>query len=112
MDLALARVLQQRLEANGTRLDTWQLHALWHQCRIAKEALLGDPTLREHPVTLLGKGSRLIGGTVTIPLSRDDVNQVLLEGFFPAVPRDEMPARQRRVGSAGARAAVCRPIRR
>ena len=98
MDLALARELQQRLEARGTRLDTLQLHALWHQCRIAKEALLGDLTLRDYPVTLLGTGSRLIGGTVSIPLSRDDVNQALLEGFFPVVPRDRMPARQRRVG--------------
>jgi molecular chaperone DnaK (HSP70) len=37
MDLALARVSQQRLEAAGSRIDTWQLHGLWHQCRSAKE---------------------------------------------------------------------------
>jgi hypothetical protein len=98
MDLALARLLQQRLEEGGQRLDTWQLHALWHQCRLAKEALFSDPARREQPVTLLGKGSRLIGGTVTTPLSIDDVNRVLLDGFFPSVPSDEMPARQRRVG--------------
>ena len=98
MDLALARLLQQRLEASGPRLDTWQLHALWHQCRLGKEALLGAPGLGEHPVTLLGRGSRLIGGTTSIPLTREDVDRVLLDGFFPPVPRDRMPARQRRVG--------------
>ena len=98
MDLALARLTQQRLEADGHRLDTWQLHALWHQCRIGKEALLGDASLREQGITLLGKGSRLIGGTVTIPLSREDVDRVLLEGFFPPVRSDETPARTRRVG--------------
>ena len=98
MDLALARLLQQRLEADGHRLDTWQLHALWHQCRIGKEALLSDASLREQGITLLGKGSRLIGGTVTIPLSREDVDRVLLEGFFPPVRSDETPARARRVG--------------
>jgi hypothetical protein len=98
MDLALARVLQQRLEAKGHRPDTLQLHSLWHQSRLAKEALLTDPSIRERPVTLLGKGSRLIGGTLTTMLSADDVNQVLLEGFFPSVRSDEMPARQRRVG--------------
>jgi hypothetical protein len=98
MDLALARLLQQRLEADGKRLDTAQLVALWHQCRLAKEALLTDPAARERPVTLLGRGSRLIGGTITTPLTVDDVNQVLLEGFFPTVRSDEMPARQRRVG--------------
>jgi hypothetical protein len=98
MDLALARLLQQRLEEGGQRLDTWQLHGLWHQCRLAKEALFSDPARPEQPVTLLGKGSRLIGGTLTTPLSIDDVNRVLLEGFFPGVRSDEMPARQRRVG--------------
>ena len=98
MDLALARVLQQRLETAGHRIDTWHLHGLWHQCRLAKEALLADPTQTERPVTLLGRGSRLIGATMTTSLTRDDVDQVLREGFFPAVAAHEMPARQRRVG--------------
>ena len=98
MDLALARLLQGRLEAAGHRVDTWQLHGLWHQARLAKEALLNDPSLRERPVTLLGRGARLIGGTITTTLTLDDVNEALLEGFFPEVASDEMPARQRRVG--------------
>jgi hypothetical protein len=98
MDLALARVLQARLEANGPRLDTMQLHGLWHQCRLAKEVLLSDPSVRERPVTLLGRGSRLIGGTITAALSIDDVNTVILDGFFPGVRSDDLPARQRRAG--------------
>jgi hypothetical protein len=98
MDLALARLLQGRLEDTGQRLDTLQLHGLWQQCRTAKEALLSDPSVRERPVTLLGKGSKLVGGTVTIPLSLDDVNAVLLDGFFPVASSGEMPARQRRMG--------------
>jgi len=98
MDLALARLLQQRLEAAGHKVDTWQLHGLWHQCRLAKESLLTDPTQRERPVTLLGRGSKLIGGSVTTTLTLDDVRQVLVDGFFPAVARRDMPARQRRVG--------------
>ena len=98
MDLALARVLQGRLESQGHRLETVQLHGLWHQCRTAKEALLSDPSVRERPVTLLGRGARLIGGTLTAHLSVGDVHQVLLDGFFPTVRSDDMPARQRRVG--------------
>ena len=97
MDLALARLLQQRLESSGHRVDTWQLHGLWHQCRLAKESLLTDRSQRERPVTLLGRGSRLIGGSVKTSLTIDDVNQVLLEGFFPQVASTEMPARARRV---------------
>jgi hypothetical protein len=98
MDLALARLLQQRLESAGHRVDTWQLHGLWHQARLGKETLLRNPALGQHPVTLLGRGSRLIGGTITTTLNLDDVNATLLEGFFPVVPSEAMPAKQRRVG--------------
>jgi hypothetical protein len=98
MDLALARLLQARLEAQGHRIDSSQLHTLWHQARLAKEALLGDGGERERPITLLGRGSRLVGASITTALSIDDVNSVLLDGFFPVVAADAMPARGRRVG--------------
>jgi hypothetical protein len=98
MDLALARVLQERLKASGHVIDTWQLHGLWHQCRIAKEKLFESRKTQKHPVTLLGKGTKLIGGTIKTELAREDLEQVLVEGFFPKVASDELPARQRRVG--------------
>jgi hypothetical protein len=98
MDLALARILQQRLEASGNRIDTWSLHSLWHQCRIAKEKLFESPRTQNRPITLLGKGTKLIGGTIKTELAREDLNQVLIEGFFPKVASGELPARQRRVG--------------
>jgi len=98
MDLALARFLQQRLQASGHRIDTWQLHGLWRQCCMVKEKLFESPKTQKHPITLLGKGTKLIGGTVKTELSREDLSQILVEGFFPKVARDELPARQRRVG--------------
>jgi hypothetical protein len=98
MDLALARVLQVRLEEQGHKVDTWQLHGLWHQARLAKEALFGDPSLTSHPVTLLGRGSKLIGGAIRTEVTADDLRAVLLDGFLPRVASDAMPARQRRVG--------------
>jgi hypothetical protein len=98
MDLALARLLQQRLEDAGHRIDSWQLHALWHQCRIAKEKIFANPKSQKEPVTLLGKGTKLVGGTIKTELTRGDVVEVLVDGFFPTVTSDEMPARQRRIG--------------
>ena len=98
MDLALARVLQQRLEALGNRIDIWQLHSLWHQCRIAKEKLFESPKTQNRPITLLGKGTKLIGGTIKTELAREDLDQILVQGFFPKVMSGEFPARQRRVG--------------
>jgi hypothetical protein len=98
MDLALARLLQQRLEEDGHRVDTWQLQGLWHQCRLAKEKLFAEPRSQKQPVTLLGKGSKLVGGTVKTELRREDLERVLTEGFFPVVGPGELPARQRRIG--------------
>ena len=98
MDLALARLLQQKLEAEGQRIDTYQLQALWHQCRAAKEYLFEHPKSQKQDVALLGKGRKLVGGTIKTELLREDLKRVLVEGFFPKVASDEMPARQRRIG--------------
>jgi Hsp70 protein len=98
MDLALARFLQQRLEASGDRIDIWQLQGLWHRCRMAKEKLFESSKAQTRPITLLGKGTKLVGGTIKTELAREDLNQILVEGFFPKVASDELPARQRRVG--------------
>ena len=99
MDLALARMIAGQLAAKGTRIDTLQLHALWHNCRVAKEKLLAPGArTKEQPVTILGKGTGLVGGTIKAALSRDDVDRILGEGFFPEVSSSEMPQRQRRIG--------------
>jgi molecular chaperone DnaK (HSP70) len=98
MDLSLARLLQQRLEEDGHRIDTWQLQSLWHQARIAKEKLFSEPRSKKHPITVLGKGTKLVGGTIKTELLREDVEQALVDGFFPLVANTEMPARQRRIG--------------
>lgn len=99
VDLALARVLEQQFEGRGTRLDTMQLHALWQQCRVAKEKLL-EPgnTEPEHTVTILGRGTGLVGGTIRLKLAREDVERILLDGFLPAVSSTDMPRRVRRSG--------------
>jgi hypothetical protein len=98
MDLALARLLQQKLEAEGHRIDSYHLQILWHQCRSAKEHLFEHPKNQKQDVTLLGKGRKLVGGTIKTELLREELNRVLVEGFFPKVGSDEMPVRQRRIG--------------
>ena len=99
IDLALAGVVSQRLAEKGTRIDSRQLQALWNNCRAAKEKLL-EPgnTAAEQAVTILGRGSGLVGGTIKATLQRSDIEQVLEKGFLPAAPSTEMPAQQRRVG--------------
>lgn len=94
MDLALAHLARERFAERGVRADAWQSVALWHACRAAKERLLGDESLEAVPVTLLGRGRKVIGGSVSIELSRDEVLACLVDGFFPLCAADERPARR------------------
>jgi molecular chaperone DnaK (HSP70) len=96
IDLALARHLEQQLAAKGTRLDAMQLHALWQQCRLAKERLLAkDNKKREEAVTILGRGTGLVGGTIKTKLATEDVERLLDQGFLPAVSSQDMPQRRK-----------------
>ena len=100
IDLALAGAVAQRLAAEkNIRIDSRQHLALWANCRVAKEKLLEPGSkAKEHAVTILGKGTGLVGGTIKASLLRSDIETVLGEGFLPAVSSTEMPAQQRRVG--------------
>ncbi len=94
MDLALAHFMQQSL---GRKLDAGQFNALWQSCRNAKETLLAaGKTPADQPVTILGRGTSLVGGTIRAKIARADVERIVVEGFFPAVASDAMPARQTR----------------
>jgi molecular chaperone DnaK (HSP70) len=96
IDLALAHTVAARLATKGTRIDAFQLQALWNHCRAGKEALLDpDSKAKEYPVTILGKGTGLVGGTIKAALTKEDV-QTVLEGFFPAVASTDMPEKQKR----------------
>ncbi len=94
MDLALARFLEQRLP----KLDPVQFQSLWQQCRAAKEALLSNDGPNEQPVLLQGRGSSLIGGSIKGQLTRAEVRELLLNGFFPQVLSTELPERAKRSG--------------
>ncbi len=98
MDLALAHAVSQQLAAKGTKLDAAQMLMLWHACRVAKEKLFGDSKLAGAPVTVAGRGTKVIGGTVKGELTRAELERVLIEGFFPDCPPDAEPVRQRGVG--------------
>lgn len=98
MDLALAHVLHGKLAAAKKKLDAGQQRALVSQARRAKERLLSDDALEEAPITLLGRGSKLIGGQIKTTLSREELTRTLVEGFFPECPRDARPQEAQRTG--------------
>ena len=94
MDLALAYELSRQLAAKNIKLDLAQMVALSHACRTAKEKLLGDKDLRSWPMTILGRGSKMISGTIKCELERSILEKVLLEGFFPICGTDDQPTLQ------------------
>ncbi len=65
---------------------------------LAKEKLLDPGAKAEEPVTILGKGTGLVGGTIKATLHRDDVERSCCDGFLPGGRQPGHAARQRRVG--------------
>lgn len=100
MDLALAYAVNQRLAADGKKLDAWQFNALTFACRQAKEAMFADPKLKKAPLVVPGRGSSLVGGTIKAELTRDELTRVLTDGFFPEVAVTDVPQTARRTGLA------------
>ena len=98
MDLALAHVLEAKVAKGGRRLDRWQLLALTHGTRAAKEALFAEPGKPSVPVAIPGRGSSLVGGALRTDLTRDELVATLVDGFFPRVPASARPAAPRRTG--------------
>ncbi len=98
MDLALAHHVAGEFAQQGTSLDPWQSVALWHSCRTAKEALLRGDGQSKHPISVLGRGSKLIGGTISIDVEREAVARLLVDGFFPRCQLSDRPARRRASG--------------
>ena len=97
MDIALARLVERRVTKGG-RLDAQRWHMLCHLCRMAKEELFADANRDRIPLSLAGRGSAIVGGTLTDHLTRDEVESVVLNGFFPRLDSGCLPRRGARTG--------------
>ena len=98
MDLALAHAVAATLPSGIDGLDISQRVALGHSCRAAKEALFGQSAKASAPVSVLGRGSKVIGGAIKTELNRETLNQVIVDGFLPRCAASDQPTRGRRVG--------------
>ena len=98
MDLSLAHHAAGLFQEKGLNLDPWQSVSLWHSCRAAKEDLMSPEGPEKHNISVLGRGSRLIGGTVSIEMQKQTAQKLLMDGFFPFCDVRDMPARQRASG--------------
>ena len=94
LDLALAHLAEGRFN-QSKKLNAASLTKLIQQTRQAKEALLSLEAPEEVKITMLGSGSKLLGGTKSISLSRREVHQIALDGFFPLSDFSDMPSKRR-----------------
>ena len=88
MDLALAHLVETRMAAGsegGMKLSAARLSQLMERCRAAKELLLSSDAPDKTTVTLLGAGSRLIGASRSVDVTREEVAAMVVDGFFPLV---------------------------
>lgn len=93
MDLALAHSVESSISGQR-KLSTGELAQLLQQARGAKETLLGTQAPEEIKLTLLGGGSKLVGGARSATLSRDQAQALVLDGFFPHSSPEHRPARR------------------
>ncbi|WP_072847662.1 Hsp70 family protein [Vibrio parahaemolyticus] len=94
LDLALAHLAESRFNQNK-KLTAASLTKLIQQTRKAKENLLSTSAPDEVKITMLGSGSKLLGGTKSIALSKQEVHQIALDGFFPLSDFSEVPDKRR-----------------
>jgi molecular chaperone DnaK (HSP70) len=96
LDSALAHHVEAKLVKINLTLR--QRYALRRACCAAKEQLLRDSNLERVPVTILGGGRSVVGQSLSVDLTRDEVTKILTEGFLPITAPGDLPVRGRRTG--------------
>ena len=91
LDLAIAKFIEQKL-TDGGDLTPAQWDVLVGISRNVKEKMLaGDQSPDEISVSLPGRGSKLIGGSLTTKVTRSEIQSLIIDGFLPEESLDEKP---------------------
>ena len=98
IDLSLAYLAKKKLEEQGHSIDDFQFQALIHACRQAKETLMSEKPPKSYDVTIMGRGSKLIGNTLKISITRVEAEKLIIDGFIPKVTAEERSSMERRAG--------------
>jgi hypothetical protein len=62
--------------------------------------MFADDKLKKAPLVIPGRGASLIGGTIKAELAREELRQVLTDGFFPRTQFTDLPRTARHSGLA------------
>jgi len=97
MDAAVARKAEEQMTAGGRKLTPTQWSELVQSSRIAKESLLSANAPDSYHLSVVAEGGRLIGGSMSAKILREDVERIVLDGFFPHCDPTDLPRRTTRV---------------
>lgn len=92
LDITLAYYLRDKIEGESRIvLSTAQWKQLYHEARKAKEFLLSDGKHAADQVnlTIQGSGSSVVQGSLKTTIGRDEIESILVEGFFGIYSWDE-----------------------
>lgn len=87
LDIALAYKVEPRLPE---KLNGLQWGVLRQQCRACKELLLGEGAPSEATVTVPGSGSKLFAAALSAEVSRPEILELVLDGFFPQLEYEDV----------------------
>ncbi len=90
LDLAIAKHVEAKLTDDG-QLESAQWDALVGSSRKVKEQMLSEDAPQSVTISLPGRGSKLIGGSQQVEVSRDEIRNLILEGFLPKVSINDGP---------------------
>lgn len=85
LDLAIAKAAESQL-AEPLPARRWQ--RLVAGARVVKELMLSLDRPESTTINLAGEGSSLIGDSISLSVTGEQIDSILLDGFFPDVPLD------------------------
>jgi molecular chaperone DnaK (HSP70) len=91
IDLTIAHHIESRLAHELPSSAQWNF--LVALCRDVKERCLSNPSGHVFPVSIPGRGSSLLGETLTAQIDRAELESIVLDGFFPECNADDRPVR-------------------
>ena len=95
IDLAIAHLLEPRFVAGEGGLSAGQWDHLVARCRWLKESMLGYEGAPDEVFTasVPGRSSRLVAGSLSAQLTRMELEELVLNGFFPGCMATDRPRR-------------------
>ena len=96
LDLAVARMAEAKLIAAGesgsdSLLAPDQWDRLVQVSRSVKEVMLSTNRPDAYTINLPSQGSKLVGGSMQVQVTAPEIDQTLLDGFFPNVSLGDKP---------------------